>query len=214
MFLVDRQTAIPEWALAAQASGVGAIVSEGGPIDDTQIDPGWQVEAGPHLSVTVRVAVAGYADGTTGVSANAEIRETGDAALQVAIAMAKAGKWPAPSRGANWNCRPARFTEKAYVDQLYPSMEYRLLAAARVWGVFHYFHSYNYLYDDDWDAVLREMFPKLANAPNALEYHKAVAEMVAHTVDSHCYMSSSALTEFFGAARRPLNCGGSRIARW
>jgi C-terminal processing protease CtpA/Prc len=66
--------------------------------------------------------------------------------------------------------------------------------------VFHYFHPYKHLYDDDWDAVLREMFPKMANAPNALEYHKAVAEMVAHTVDSHCYMSSPALTEFFGAA--------------
>jgi C-terminal processing protease CtpA/Prc len=39
----------------------------------------------------------------------------------------------------------------------------------------------------------------MESAPNALEYHKAVAEMVAHTVDSHCYMSSPALTEFFGA---------------
>ena len=46
VFLVDRQTAIPEWALAAQASGVGAIVSEGGPIDDTQIDPGGRSRLG------------------------------------------------------------------------------------------------------------------------------------------------------------------------
>ena len=95
---------------------------------------------------------------------------------------------------------PGKVHRKGIRGPVYPSVEYRLLAAARVWGVFHYFHSYNYLYDDDWDAALQEMFPKLANAPNALEYHKAVAEMVAHTVDSHCYMSSSALTEFFGAA--------------
>ena len=200
VFLVDRQTAIPDWALAAQASGVGAILSEAGPIVETQIDPGWQIDLGPHVAVTVRVAMAGYPDGTTGVSANAEIKETGDAALQVAIAMAKAGKWPAPLPRHKLELPPARFTENAYADQLYPSVEYRLLAAARVWGVFHYFHPYKYLYDDDWDAVLEEMFPKVENAPNALEYHKAIAEMVAHTVDSHCYMSSPALTEFFGAA--------------
>jgi C-terminal processing protease CtpA/Prc len=117
-----------------------------------------------------------------------------------AIAMAKAGTWPSPEPRRRLELPPARFSEKTYADQLYPSVEYRLLAAARVWGVFQYFHAYKYLYDDDWETVLREMFPKMESAPNAFEYHKAVAEMVAHTVDSHCYMSSPVLTDFFGAA--------------
>jgi hypothetical protein len=200
VFLVDRQTAIPDWALAAQASGVGAIVSEGGPIDETQVDPGREFAVAPRIAATVRIAMAAYPDGTTGVSANVALKETGDAALKVAIAIAKGGKWPPPEPRRKLELPPARFSEKGYADQLFPSAEYRMLAAARVWGVFHYFHPYKHLYDDDWESVLREILPKMESAPNVLEYHKTVAEMVAHTVDSHCYMASPVLTEFFGAA--------------
>ena len=42
--------------------------------------------------------------------------------------------------------------------------------------MFHYFHPYRYLYDDDWDAVLKETLPKVAHAENSRAYHLAVAE--------------------------------------
>src|SRR5258705_10281252 len=48
----------------------------------------------------------------------------------------------------------------------------------------------------------------MARAENAREYHLAVAEMVSHTHDSHCFMSSAELTGFYGEA-----AGGVEV-RW
>ena len=66
--------------------------------------------------------------------------------------------------------------------------------------MFHYFHPYRYLYDDDWDGVLRETLPKVAHAENSRAYHLAVAGMVAHVRDTHCFVSSAELSSFYGIA--------------
>jgi hypothetical protein len=83
------------------------------------------------------------------------------------------------------------------------------LAAARIWGIFNFFHPYKYLYDDDWDAVLAEFLPRLAQARNAREYHLGVAQMVAHTCDSHNVVVSDELRDFWGANTAP-----SVVVQW
>jgi C-terminal processing protease CtpA/Prc len=132
------------------------------------------------------------------------LHQTGDAALKAAVEMAKAGKWPSAEARPKLALPPARFVEKPYTTDFYPNAEYRMLAAARVWGVFHYFHPYKHLYDEDWSEVLTEMLPKMARAENAREYHLAVAEMVAHVRDTHCFLGSAELAEFFGLATPPV----------
>lgn len=214
VFLVDLQTALPEWALAAQASGAGAILSEGGFIDEGQLDLVQRWDLSPGVAAAVRVAVLAYSDGTTGVSANLILKETGDAALRTAITMAKRGTWPAPGPRRRLRLPMARFGEKTDTGQLYPDKEHRLLAAARIWGVFHYFHPYRQLYHRDWDMVLQEMFPKMESASSALEYHKAWLRWLPKpsTPIATCrarYSPSSSVQH-----RRPLSCDGLKSSRW
>jgi C-terminal processing protease CtpA/Prc len=212
IFLVNHETTIPELALAMQDSGAGAIVSEDA-IDDRQIRGANGDYFYPSLSrqftilgrldATVRTAVLLYRDGTTGFVANTVLHQTGEAALKVALEIAKSGNWPAPER-PKLNLPPAGFIEKTYTDQPFPSAEYRMLAAARIWGVFHYFHPYRHLYGEDWDAVLKDFLPKMARSGNARDYHLAVAEMVTHVHDAHCVPTSDELSGFYGAAGPPI----------
>jgi C-terminal processing protease CtpA/Prc len=74
-----------------------------------------------------------------------------------------------------------------------------MLAAARIWAVYHYFHPYLNLYDEDWDRVLVRYLEKMGNASTALAYHLAVAEMVALTRDSHCGAYSGTINNYLGA---------------
>jgi C-terminal processing protease CtpA/Prc len=203
IFLVDHDTAIPEIALAMQTSGAGAIVSEDA-IDDGQLDLNRPFPVQRQLYAAVRIALLSYRDGTTGLTANAVLHQTGDAALKAALQMAKSPDWPAPGARPKLSLPPARFVEKTYAEQALPGAEYRMLAAARIWGVFHYFHPYRHLYGEDWDAVLTEFLPKMAHAEKTADYHLAVAEMVAHVHDTHCFVNSPELAQFFGAAAPPV----------
>ena len=109
-----------------------------------------------------------------------------------------------PSQAAKLPAFPAPKAERSYADMNYPSVEYRLLAAFKIWGVFKYFFAYRDLLDEDWDQVLLDYLPKFIAAKDALEYNLAVAEMVTHVHDSHAFVSSKELTAYFGAAPLPL----------
>jgi C-terminal processing protease CtpA/Prc len=203
IWLVNHETGIPMAALAMQASGAGAIVSEDA-IDDGQTNLARPFTVWKGVRALVRTAVLAYADGTTGIAANAVMHAAGGTPLQAAIEMAKSGKWPAASGRPKLDLPPARFMEKAYSDQPYPGRELRMVSAARIWGVFQYFHPYRNLYGEDWDAVLTEFLARMAGAENAREYHLDVAEMVAHVHDTHCFVNSGELAQFYGAASPPL----------
>jgi C-terminal processing protease CtpA/Prc len=198
VFLVNRTSRIPEFAINLQESGDGAIVSED-EISDAQAEMGPRQRAG-ELRVQVRTTEFEHSDGTSELAANVVLNKTGDAAMEAAIEIARSGKWPAPKREV-FRRPPAVFTEKTDLKTVYPSTEMRLLAAARVWGVFNYFHPYKYLYGEDWEAVLGEFLPKMAAAKNEREYHLAVAEMVSHTHDSHCFVSSNTISNARGGMR-------------
>ncbi len=197
VFLVNSKTLIPPVAFAIQSSGAGAIVSED-PISDEQVELSSSVAVLGNLRVMVRTREMVYPDGTTGVAANVVLNKTGEEALKEAMEIARTATWQPPTRTKRV-LPPANFAEKNYADQAYPSAEYRMLAAARIWGVFHYFHPYNHLYGEDWDSVLAQFLTKMRNTENAQAYHLAVAEMVAHTHDTHCFVSSRELSAFYGA---------------
>jgi len=203
VFLVNQKSYIPSVALAMQNSGVGAIVSEE-PVGEEQLEMGRPVKVLGKLMAEVRVEELVYPDGTSGFAANVVLNKTGDEALKAAVEIAKSGKWPMPSARTAVDLSPPGSVERAYADQPYPNKEYRILAAARVWAVFHYFHPYRHLYDRDWDAVLVEFLQKMAAAQNAREYHLAIAEMVAHTQDTHDRVTSKELSSFYGTAAPPV----------
>jgi C-terminal processing protease CtpA/Prc len=109
-----------------------------------------------------------------------------------------------PTSGARLPAFPTRKAERAYAEMSYPAVEYRLLAAFKIWGVFKYFFAYRDLLDEDWDQVLLDYLPRFIAAKNALEYNLAVAEMVTHVHDSHAFVTSKELTAYFGAAPVPI----------
>jgi C-terminal processing protease CtpA/Prc len=203
VFLVNHETDIPYLAMAAQNSGAGAIVTEDS-VGEQYDSLTRSIDVIRGLRAVVRVKEFGWGDGSTGVGTNLVLHKSGDEALKAAIDIAKAGKWPPSEPRPRLNLPPARFAEKSYAEAPYPSADIRMLAAARVWGVFHYFHAYRNLYGEDWDGVLAEFLPKMARAADARGYHLAAAEMVTHVHDTHCFISSTELAKFYGAAAPPV----------
>lgn len=95
---------------------------------------------------------------------------------------------------------PAPAPDRAYAESRYPAVEYRILAAYKIWAVFHYFFAYRDLMDEDWDDLLPDSLAKLIKAKDAREYNLTIAEMLTHVADSHASVESKALSEYFGAA--------------
>ncbi|HSR70198.1 MAG TPA: S41 family peptidase [Acidobacteriota bacterium] len=85
-------------------------------------------------------------------------------------------------------------------DELYPSLQQRLLGLFRYWNAFHYFSPYKGLLDESWDSLLGEFIVRFGDASDAIEYHLAAAQLAARTQDSLSFLSSPVLTEFFGPA--------------
>ena len=95
---------------------------------------------------------------------------------------------------------PAPAPDRAYAESPYPAVEYRILAAYKIWAVFHYFFAYRDLMDEDWDDLLPDYLAKLIKAKDAREYNLTIAEMLTHVADSHASVESKALSEYFGVA--------------
>ncbi|MGA8028346.1 MAG: S41 family peptidase [Bryobacteraceae bacterium] len=95
---------------------------------------------------------------------------------------------------------PSPQPDRAYAENRYPSTEYRILAAYKIWGVFRYFFAYRDLMDEDWDDVFATFLPKFIAAKDAREYNLTVSEMVTHVNDSHAGIQSEELAEYFGNA--------------
>lgn len=93
-----------------------------------------------------------------------------------------------------------------YWQDEYPSKEFRLLAAFRIWSIIAYFFPYIELLDKDWNQILAEMIPEFEQASNAEEYHLTVAKMVSHLHDAHAVVSSETLSNYFGLASPPVRC--------
>ena len=90
---------------------------------------------------------------------------------------------------------------------MYPSPEYRLLAAFRIYTIMEYFHAYRALYGEDWDQVLRTSIPRFEAARDSLEYALAVASMVNHIHDSHGFIASPVLSAWRGRAPTAVRIG-------
>ncbi len=90
--------------------------------------------------------------------------------------------------------------DRPYATPAYPSVEYRILAAYKLWGVIRYFYAYKDLLDQDWDKTFADYLPKFIIAKDAREYHLAVAEMISYLSDSQAAVQSPELTQYFGEA--------------
>ena len=148
-----------------------------------------QIALPDSLSVKIRVSEPvdrlgnGAAAPDTIVEESA-LRGDDNAALQVALRMVRAGRPPA-TPAAPLPAVAIAPSPRPYREMTYPSPEYRLLAAFRIYTIMEYFHAYRALYGEDWDQVLRASIPRFEAARDSLEYALAVAGMASHIHDSH-----------------------------
>jgi hypothetical protein len=207
IFLIDEWSELPSEAFALQIAGKAAILAEGGASDASLVKT-HQISLIDGIVAEIRLSEMILADGSGGVvpdlifSANRD-EEGPDQGLATAFEFLKDFK-PGMADRQPLPIYAAPLPENAYPVMKLPSLEYRLLAAYRIWNVINYFFPYKNLMDGDWEAVLREFIPKMEQADSALEYHLAIAEMVTRIQDSHGNVDSPVLTEHFGSALPPV----------
>jgi C-terminal processing protease CtpA/Prc len=206
VFLANAGGDLPPLALALQATGQGAIIAEGSLSDRDVVARATRTLA-DGVEVEFRIGEIVYADGTGGIAPDLQLEPNAsrpEAALERAIAYARTFQPRDNTTRQRLPTVAAPAADDAYPSMLYPSREHRLLAAFRIWAAIEYFFAYKDLMDRDWGGVLREFIPKFEAAADSLAYALTVAEMVTHIQDSHGFLSSFVLMQYFGTGYPPV----------
>jgi C-terminal processing protease CtpA/Prc len=206
IFLLNKNSALPDSAIALQAAGKGLVVFNG-TATDSAFGKTERFDLGEGISAQVRLAEAILEDSTSGDLQPDVIvplsQKDSDKGLETTLGLARNFK-PSTVIRKTLPSIVAPVRDKSYPEMKYPSPEYRLLAAFRIWNIIDYFFPYKPLMGEDWNAVLREFIPKFEQAKDALEYSLTVAQMMTHIHDSHAYVSGNILNEYSGTAYPPI----------
>ena len=81
--------------------------------------------------------------------------------------------------------------ERDYPPLKFPDSGYQLLALFRFWNIIRYWSPYRDLIDDNWDAVLTEFVPRLAQAGSAGDYQRELIALIARVHDTHANLWSA-----------------------
>jgi C-terminal processing protease CtpA/Prc len=202
-FVVNARTQLPPLAAALRDAGEAIVVSDGsaavaGMVVTTQLalDDSTRLE--------LRTSDLLWGDGRVGFVPDTVVADPGeqrDVALDVALRWVRDTATLALLQLPHATLAIAPPRARAYPEMRNPTVEWRLLAAYRIWGTMEYFHAYRHLYDDDWYAVLEHLIPRFESATDSMGYGWAVAEMVHHVHDSHAAVIGSAPRSAIGSAR-------------
>ncbi len=198
VFVLNEHAATIASTVALQAAGLARIVYEG-ELRNTSCAEFATVELADGLVAHVRQSESVLPDGTNGDLAPDEIVPSSrsgasDAAMDAAIAVARNFE-PSRAQRRALPASAAAMRERAYPDMRFPSLEYRLLAAFRLWNVIEYFYPYKDLFDRDWASALTDVIPSFEAARDAREYGLAVARLAVRIQDSHAYVSGRVFDE-------------------
>jgi C-terminal processing protease CtpA/Prc len=204
--LANARGALPPTIAALIGAGRAALVIEGGAPPNSSGSV--RLELPDSLVVEVRVSEPVDQLGRSGVTADAVVEEStvrGDenAAFLTAMRMAR-GERATPTAPVTLPAVATAAAARPYREMAYPSQEYRLLAAFRIYTIMEYFHPYRDLYGEDWNQVLRNAIPQFVAARDSLEYALAVARMVSHIHDSHGFIVSPTLAAWRGRSPTPV----------
>ena len=207
-FLVNQHSELPRVALALQSAGKATIVADGQMPGDDAVIATQTVELPYGMTCRLRLGELVGQGGPTAVRADVTVpidaRKSHDEALEVARALMLGDRRASPPQSSIPAAPASPIEDSRYADMRFPPLEYRLLAAFRIYAVFEYFFPYRDLMGEDWEQVLREFIPRFQRASNETEYALTVAEMLTHTHDSHVNARSPVLNEYIGTAAPPL----------
>ncbi len=189
MFIASNEGQIPLLATVLQQKGKAAIIQQGG----KQLQPGNSVNfyIQDSLLIKVRSDEALNQDGSLLII---QPNETWSSAEPYAAAITKAEKLI--SKGFQKEIKITQYAPipKTGIDDYtsqkdYPSVGYRMLAAAKIFSTIDYFFTNKHLMDRNWESSYKEIIPKFIEAKDSLQYMRAVAELYANINDSHGFIS-------------------------
>lgn len=201
VWIVNRYAELPVVAISQQAAGVGLIVSDSENITDV-LSLSRTFNLSDKLSVQFK---------TTGIilsngfhpKINHKYPESEN---PVELSKKLLSKWSSPKDAGLPSKQINSNNAVSYPQGSYPSVGYRVLAAAKIFTVIETFFPYYKLMDKDWRKVLIESLPDFVNATNEIEYGFAVAKMYANINDSHGFIQGNkALTQLRGEAPSPVS---------
>jgi hypothetical protein len=210
VFLVNADTVLPPIAMALQAAGDGAVVSEGELREDAFVMRR-VVDLGEGWTAVVRTAEVLPRPGWSGPRAEAVVAPVAaaqpgvDPAFAAALRLLREG-WPKPPAGAQAAALPDAVwrPDPRYDAMTEPSLEYRLLAVFEVWNVFDSFFPY-FALTGDWSPVLPEFIARMEQVRDGREYARAMAEMAARVNDGHVSLTGNpTLDALYGPVPAPL----------
>lgn len=207
VFVINEHSDLPLEMFALQAAGNAKIVAEGH-VTDESVTTTSDVSLADGVIARIRVGELVFEEGVRPFQAdvlavpdsNANDR---DKALTAAESLIRDFDRTLPPRPYMPGLGASR-VQKSYSESSFPAVEYRLMAAFRLWGAVNYQFPYRALMTADWDEVLQKAVLDVENADDARAYHLAIAEMAAHIGDSHGVIQSSVLGEYFGTAAPPV----------
>jgi C-terminal processing protease CtpA/Prc len=164
-----------------QASRQARVLADGPLINDDQ--GSFQSK---HVHALVRTGTYIYPTRRVGWTPDACLGQRSNDALvmKTAVVMLGGAKGPACPLGARPAPRPAA-SAPSTDDGGVPSLGERMVALAKLWGTFEYFHPYTSLDSRPWETELEEFVPVFAAANSRSAYEDAVARLSARADDSH-----------------------------
>jgi C-terminal processing protease CtpA/Prc len=206
VFLVNADTVLPPIAMALQAAGDGAVVSEGELREDAFVNRR-VVDLGEGWTAVVRTAEVLPRPGWSGPRADAVVatEPNADPAFAAALRLSREG-WPQPLAAAQAVALPDAVwrPDPRYDAMTEPSLEYRLLAVFEVWNVFDSFFPY-FALTADWSPVLPEFIARMEQVRDGREYALAMAGMAARVNDGHVSLTGNpTLDALYGPVPAPL----------
>ena len=206
-FLINSGSDVPPLALGLQRAGKAAIVFEG-PVTDEPFIRTQQFNLADGLKVRFRLSDLLFTDGGSDFSPDAVVPKAEtvgkDEGFEKAAAIIHRPSTAARRIDMPVAIRAVTTYEEPYAEMKFPSVEYRLLALFRIWGVARYFFAYKDLSGEDWDALLLQFIPRMESARDATEYALTVAELAARFHDSHAGAFGDAFLNYVGNAQPPV----------
>lgn len=168
--------------MIAGLQAIGATVSnEGGPSD---IDASPRIMAlGEGVRVQLRTTELVAPDGSVGLHLDGERKSvTAIAAMRSTI-------------------------DQPYSEMKFPTVEYRLLALFRFWGVVDNFFAYKHLIGPGWDDVLARYIPRFEANKNVIDYQLTVRALATEMHDSHAFLKGgfTESAEHLGRSMPPVS---------
>ena len=201
LFIVNKNAEVPRIAFALQKAGKTKIMSPDS-INDALLVEKEIFELNDSVSVRIRLNEIYNTDIIMDYIIPPDMGQT--EVLKMAIRLMNDQSDSYSYNKNNKEVSPTINMKQIESDSFYPALGHRLLAAAKIWTVIHYFFAYKHLMEEDWNDILKEYILPFALASDSLSYHLTVAEMYKHIQDGHGKIRSKVINHYFGTACPPI----------